>query len=213
MDPTAFSVKTEEYPLFRRLYLYNRSDMTNPLGQQLIDFAMSPAADEVIARSGFIDLGVVREPQALDGLRGKALLAPNPDAFESGVMREMLAAMVEYDRLSTTFRFSPGSAKLDERGQIDISRLATYLETQPAGTKVLFVGFTDDVGEFTSNRSLSESRAVQMAETLKSYAGERLANVELAATGFGEIAPSACNSADSGRSINRRVEVWIQSGS
>jgi phosphate transport system substrate-binding protein len=212
MEPTAFSVKTEEYPLFRRLYLYNRVDNISPLGQQIIDFAMSPAADEVIARSGFIDLGVARQPQPLDSMRGQGLLAPNPDTYESGVMREMLAAMVDFDRLSTTFRFSPGSTKLDERGQIDISRLATYLETQPPGTKVLFVGFTDEVGEFSSNRSLSENRAAQMMETLRSYAADRLANVELASMGFGEIAPSACNTSDQGRSINRRVEVWIQSG-
>jgi phosphate transport system substrate-binding protein len=211
MLPDEFSVKTEEYPLFRRLYLYNRADNMNPLGQQIIDFAMSPAADEVIARSGFIDLGVARQPQALESPRGQSLLAPVADAFESGVMREMLAAMVDYDRLSTTFRFSPGSSKLDERGQIDISRLTAYLEGEPAGTKVLFVGFTDDVGEFTSNRKLSEDRAAQMMETLREYAGDRIANVELASMGFGEIAPSSCNSNDPGRAINRRVEVWIQS--
>jgi phosphate transport system substrate-binding protein len=212
MEPSDFAVRTEEYPLFRRLYLYNRGDNMTPLGQQIIDFAMSPAADEVIARSGFIDLGVARQPQTLDSARGQGLLAPNPDAYESGVMREMLAAMIDYDRLSTTFRFSPGSAKLDERGQVDISRLATYLEGQPEGTKVLFVGFTDDVGEFTSNRSLSEGRAKQMMEALMSYAGDRIANVEIASMGFGEVAPSACNNSDAGRAINRRVEVWIQSG-
>jgi phosphate transport system substrate-binding protein len=211
MLPDEFSVKTEEYPLFRRLYLYNRADNISPLGQQIIDFAMSPAADEVIARSGLIDLGVARQTQPLESPRGQALLAPNADAFESGVMREMLAQMVDYDRLSTTFRFSPGSTKLDERGQIDISRLATYLEGQPEGTRVLFVGFTDDVGEFTSNRSLSESRAAQMLETLREYAGDRIATVEFASMGFGEISPSACNSSELGRAINRRVEVWIQS--
>jgi phosphate transport system substrate-binding protein len=212
IEPTEFSVKTEEYPLFRRLYLYNRADNITPLGQQIIDFAMSPAADEVIARSGLVDLGVARQPQSLESPRGLALLAPNSDPFESGVMREMLAAMVDYDRLSTTFRFSPGSAKLDERGEVNLSRLATFLEGQPAGTKVLFVGFTDEVGEFTSNRSLSEKRAQEMLQTLREYAGDRIANIELGSTGFGEISPSACNSSDPGRAINRRVEVWIQSG-
>jgi len=28
-------------------------------------------------------------------------------------------------------------------------------------------------------------------------------------SGYGEVAPSACNVSDRGRGINRRVEVWI----
>jgi phosphate transport system substrate-binding protein len=211
MLPDAFSAKTEEYPLQRRLYLYTREDNLSDLGKEILDFGLSAAADEVIARSGFIDLGVVRQPQTLESPRGRSLLAPNPDAYESGVMREMLAVMIDADRLSSTFRFSPGSAKLDERGLLDLGRLATYLEGMPAGTKVTFVGFTDDVGEFTSNRTLSENRAQQIMEELRAFAGDRIANVELGSMGFGEVAPAACNSATSGQAINRRVEVWIQS--
>jgi phosphate transport system substrate-binding protein len=211
MVPDAFSAKTEEYPLQRRLYLYNREDNLSPLGKQILDFSQSPAADEVIARSGFIDLGIKRQVQTLEGPRGQMLLAPNEDAFESGVMREMLAAVVEHERLSSTFRFSPGSAALDERGVLDLGRLVSYLEAMPAGTKVVFVGFTDDVGEFTSNRSLSEGRARQIMEQLRVMAGDRIPNVELSAIGFGEIAPAACNTSASGQAINRRVEVWIQS--
>ena len=119
--------------------------------------------------------------------------------------------MTQYDRLSSTFRFRTGSSNLDRRGELNLERLADYLETQPEGSKVLIVGFTDDVGAFESNRDLSIGRAQQVQETLQSFAGDRLAGIEFASAGFGEVSPSACNTTDNGRGINRRVEVWIQS--
>ncbi|MEM9797856.1 MAG: phosphate ABC transporter substrate-binding/OmpA family protein [Pseudomonadota bacterium] len=209
MTPDAFSARTEEYALQRRLYLYNRGDDLSPRAQEFLDFALSSDADGVIKKAGFIDLGIDRRPQQLDGDRARALLNPNVDAYEGGVMREMMAVMVDYDRLSTTFRFRTGSSKLDERGIVDMARLTDYLADQPQGTKVMFVGFTDDVGAFDSNRELSTARATQVLREMQAYAGGALPDVEMAAVGFGEIAPAACNSSDTGRGINRRVEVWI----
>ena len=75
----------------------------------------------------------------------------------------------------------------------------------------MFVGFTDDVGAFDSNRQLSFGRAEQVMAELQNFAGDRLAGIEMASTGFGEIAPTACNTSDNERRINRRVEVWIKS--
>ena len=117
-----------------------------------------------------------------------------------------------YDRLSTTFRFRTGSAKLDERGDLDMKRLADYLEAMPKGTKILFVGFTDNVGSFQGNRSLSLTRARKVAAQLRAFAGDRLSGIEVDAAGFGEIAPATCNISENGRAVNRRVEVWIGTG-
>ena len=207
--PDAFSAKTEEYAFQRRLYLYSRADNLSEEASAFLDYSTSAAADGVITKAGFIDLGVTTREQALDGQRARSLLDPNADAFESGVMREMLADMVDYDRLSTTFRFRTGSSNLDERGALDMARLTEYLETMPEGTKVLLVGYTDNVGAFESNRNLSIGRAAQVKQTLAAYAGDRLNGIEMDHTGFGEIAPSACNTSENGRAINRRVEVWI----
>ena len=174
-----------------------------------LDYTISAAADGVITKSGFIDLGVSTREQSLDGPRARALLDPDADAFESGVMREMLAKMVDYDRLSTTFRFRTGSSNLDERGALDLARLTEFLETMPEGSEVLLVGYTDDVGAFESNRALSIGRAEQVQQTLTAFAGDRLAGIEMAHAGFGEVSPAACNTSEGGRAINRRVEVWI----
>lgn len=211
MTPDAFSARTEEYAMQRRLYLYNRVDNTDETTSEFLQYAKSPAADAVIRKAGFIDLGVARQAQPLNGDRARMLLDPNADAYEGTVMREMLGTMVDYDRLSTTFRFRTGASKLDERGIVDMGRLAEYLEDLPAGSEVLFVGFTDDVGSFDANRNLSVERAQQVMDEMDAFAGRRLPNIEMAATGFGEVAPSGCNTTDRGRGINRRVEVWIKS--
>ncbi|MFQ6549517.1 substrate-binding domain-containing protein [Aestuariibius sp. 2305UL40-4] len=212
MTPDAFSAKTEEYALQRRLYLYNRADNLDQATSDFLDYALSEDADGVIAKAGFINLGIRRKAQSMDGDRARMLLDPNVDAYEGGIMRAMLSEMLEYDRLSTTFRFRTGSARLDERGLIDMQRLVDFLGDQPEGTKVLFVGFTDDVGAFDSNRDLSVGRAQQVLTELRNFGGDRIAGLDLAATGFGEIAPSTCNTTEFGRSINRRVEVWIEAG-
>jgi len=207
--PDPFSAKTEEYPLQRRLYLYTRGDNSSQLSNDFVQYATSDAADGVIKKSGFIDLGVQIKEQSLDGPRARTLLNANADAFESGIMRDMLSTMADYDRLSTTFRFRTGSSKLDERGLIDMKRLVDYLDDQPEGVKIMVVGFTDNVGAFASNRSLSQERAEQVMRTLQEYGGDRVAGIQFDSTGFGEVSPASCNTDEGGRSINRRVEVWI----
>ena len=211
MVPDAFSARTEEYALQRFLYLYTREDIGSEGTAEFIEYAGSNQADVVIAKAGFIDLGIDRRPQMIDGARAAQLSDSSADAYESGFMREMLLEMVNYDRLSTTFRFRTGSQELDLRGRLNLERLADYLETQPSGTEVLFAGFTDSVGAFDSNRSLSVGRADQVMAELQNYAGSRLSGISMSTTGYGEIAPSACNTSDNERQINRRVEVWIKS--
>ncbi len=210
--PDAFSAKTEEYALNRRMYLYNRSDNLDTASRSFLDFAISEEADAVIGKSGFIDLGITRRAQGLDDDRAINLqreAAAYDAGFETVVMQEMLAEMGNYDRLSSTFRFRTGSSKLDERGKLDLERLVDYLETVPSGTEVKFVGFTDSVGAFEANRRLSVGRAGSVLEEVRAAAGGRLDHIEMLTAGFGEVAPSACNVSDRGKSINRRVEVWI----
>jgi len=206
--PDPFSAKTEEYALQRRLYLYNAENPDQRI-QDFITYATSNAADGVIAKAGFIDLSVSRRAQTMDSPRASSMLNADVDAFEGNVIREMLAEMVKSDRLSSTFRFTPGSSRLDERGLLEMERLAEYLQDLPEGTKVTMVGFTDSVGAFEANRKLSQSRAQQVVDMLKSTAGDRVAHIEFAATGFGEISPSGCNTSETGRGANRRVEVWL----
>ncbi len=207
-EADSFAAKTEEYSLQRRLYLYT-TDKADQMTRDFLTFTQSEEADGVIAKAGFIDLGVERRAQSMDGERAISLLNTQVDAFEGNVIREFLAQMVQADRLSTTFRFRLGSSSLDERARLDMERLTNYLQDMPEGTKVTMVGFTDDIGAFESNRRLSEQRAKSVVGELRTWAGNRLEGIQFTAAGFGEIAPSVCNSTEYGRGINRRVEVWI----
>ncbi|MDA8586196.1 phosphate ABC transporter substrate-binding/OmpA family protein [Rhodobacteraceae bacterium] len=214
--PDAFSAKTEEYDMSRRMYLYSRADNLDGSSQAFLDYAISNEADGVIGKSGFIDLGILRRAQDLTDERVTALSTEASSygvGFEGDVIREMLGEMTNYDRLSTTLRFRTGSSRLDERGMLDLQRMVDYLENQPAGTAINFVGFTDDVGAFEANRRLSFERANSVLQEVRQFAGDRLDHIDMSSNGYGEVAASACNITDRGKSINRRVEVWISNDS
>ncbi|MHA3916430.1 phosphate ABC transporter substrate-binding/OmpA family protein [Halovulum sp. GXIMD14793] len=206
----SFAAKTEEYPLQRRLYLYNRADNATETVSNFIDYVQSAKADGVISKSGFINLGVERVTQDTSNDRMRLLIENTTDPFEFGLMRELLVDMFQWDRLSTTFRFASGSSQLDGKALLDLQRLAEYLKTQPDGTEVALVGFTDSDGAFDANRALSIGRAQQVADTIRAQVGGQLSNVRFSFKGFGELAPTACNTSLDGKRINRRVEVWIR---
>ena len=206
-----FSIKAEEYTIQRRMYLYNRADTTPELIKDFLSFATSPAADQVIAQSGFVDFSIVTSPQDEASPRWTNLRNMIADRFLLDIAEELKAAMAGTERLSTTFRFRTGSNKLDDRGERDLVRLIDYLEGLPVGTIVTLAGFTDDVGEFEPNRVISLDRAQAVADHLRDVAGGRLSGLEIRTLGFGELAPVACNDSNAGRQTNRRVEVWISS--
>ncbi len=209
--PSAFNAKTEEYPLQRRLYFYNRADNIDPTTQAFINYSLSSEADDLIAKSGLVNLSVSTVPQDLQNGRMRAVLEDAVDPFEFRLAREMLLEMFEWDRLSTTFRFASGSARLDGKGQADLERLIEFLRVQPAGTQVSVVGFTDGDGAFGSNQELSLVRAQQVANEIVAAGGTSLSNIELVVKGYGELSPSACNDTLEGKRINRRVEIWMRS--
>ncbi|WP_299890464.1 phosphate ABC transporter substrate-binding/OmpA family protein [uncultured Ruegeria sp.] len=209
--PNEFYTKTEEYPFVRRVYLYSRGDMENELAQGLLDFATSREAEDAISVAGFTSLNIGRLPQHMPGLRKSYAQTVENKAYEKGIIDGMLETASKHDRLSSTFHFRSGSSRLDERSISELARLIEFLTEQPSGTKVKLVGFSDDIGTYDSNRRLSQRRAERLMNRLKAEAVGQLAHIEISTTGYGEIAPAACNSTGEGRLKNRRVEIWIES--
>ena len=209
-NPDAFSSKTEEYLMERRLYLYTREDTINQPTSQFLDFALSTGADGVIEKSGYIGLGVDRISPEQARARLQATIDDTSNAFERNLMRDMLLELFQWDRLSTTFRFASGSNNLERKSVLDLDRLYEYLLNSPSGTRIAFVGFTDSDGVFSANQSLSVQRANQALTELQARANGQLGHINFETFGFGELSPADCNTSNEGKRINRRVEVWIR---
>ncbi|MEM7423232.1 MAG: phosphate ABC transporter substrate-binding/OmpA family protein [Pseudomonadota bacterium] len=209
--PTVFSMKTEEYPLARRLYLYTPPKGIPAHARQIVQFAKSDAAQPLIVEAGFVNQAV--ETQSINEMGSRIIHAMiGEDEFSNELMQELLVDLRDADRLSTTLRFSPGTSSLTPKSQADAERLAIDLaDGKYSGREVLLVGFTDSVGQFALNRALSGRRA-QVAESVirGSVPDGALEAVQITLKGFGELMPVGCNTSLQGRSANRRVEVWLR---
>jgi phosphate transport system substrate-binding protein len=203
---TRFSMKTEEYPLSRRLYLYTPGAPRVALANSLLDFALSSQAQPVMVATDFIDQTPEILPFKDNAARVSFALNVKGDEFNAGDMRTLIADISKGDRLSSTFRFESASFKLDTKAVRDIGRLAEALATDTyKGRKVVLVGFADNIGPYKTNQALSKKRA-QAVEVALRAAGFKGGVVK----GYGELAPVACNDTDADRGLNRRVEVWLK---
>ena len=86
-----------------------------------------------------------------------------------------------------------------------LEQIADLLKREPKSRKLLVVGHTDNVGDFESNRDLSQRRAESVANAL--VTGFGIAPDRLVSFGVSYATPVAPNSTAEGRSQNRRVEL------
>ncbi|MBV9489754.1 MAG: OmpA family protein, partial [Verrucomicrobia bacterium] len=85
-----------------------------------------------------------------------------------------------------------------------LEQIADLLKRQP-DLKLLVVGHTDNVGDFESNRDLSQRRAASVVNAL--VTGFGIAPDRLVPFGVSYASPVASNGTAEGRSQNRRVEL------
>ncbi|WP_109354209.1 OmpA family protein [Sphingorhabdus sp. EL138] len=101
--------------------------------------------------------------------------------------------------------FPVNSAAIEPEFQQTLGDVANTL-SQYEKSYIDVYGHTDSTGTDQYNQSLSERRALSVANFL-SNSGVQRARVET--RGFGESQPIATNSTEEGRSANRRVELKI----
>lgn len=101
--------------------------------------------------------------------------------------------------------FDTGRAELRAGGLRVIDRLAEFMREYPQ-RRVSIEGFTDSVGNASSNQALSEERASAVRIAL---VNRGIDPTRVAARGFGESYPVASNGSGIGRQMNRRVEIVI----
>lgn len=206
--PSIFSIKTEEYPLSRRLFLYTKGEPKSALARGILEFALSPKAQPIIKAADFIDQ--VPETIAYDAQAARFAQALNATAedFDERLMAALMTDVKARERLSTTFRFQTGSFTLDNKALGDIARLRDVLAGgRFKGKSLILAGFADNVGNFRSNLNLADARARAVQNAL----GELGASApQLSVKSYGELAPVSCNDTETDRQFNRRVEVWLE---
>ncbi|SMR82099.1 phosphate transport system substrate-binding protein [Aliiroseovarius halocynthiae] len=209
--PNRFGMKTEEYELQNRVTAYNAQNVSE-LGAAFIDYLDSTKIDGLIAKSGMVSLSVIEQRDAEKLFHLKQSVASMDPSATGKEVASFVADKLATTRLSTTFRFSPGSSNLDNKAQRDIARIVNYVrDVKPA--RLVLAGFADAGGGFSQNRYLSSVRASKVQQRLVSALGGDLGQTEIEVRGYGEMAPVACNSSFSGRAKNRRVEVWVETRS
>lgn len=210
--PTRFSIKSEQYPLARRLFLYTLGSPSEPTARELLQFALSDSVQPTVIEAGFIDQAIEYQDEGeqrewvgaigANPLKGLDPKAEVPRNFE----RALLSALENDRRSSIVFRFETGSARLDTRAFQDVQRLARYVSGQNA-QKVYLAGFADSKGSWRRNLELAAERASTVAFAL-AEAGVRIPKSNIFTMSY--LAPVACNDTDLGMAKNRRVEVWIR---
>ena len=122
------AVKTEDYPLTVPLLLYRPMRRLPQLGREFMAYIAGTAAQQVIRRAGFTDLGAdeigidaqgIRLVNAISRAEGKAGLED---------LQDIVATLAPMRRLTTTFRYESGSARMDPQSRTNVQQLARALE-------------------------------------------------------------------------------------
>ncbi|MEM8633085.1 MAG: phosphate ABC transporter substrate-binding/OmpA family protein [Pseudomonadota bacterium] len=212
LNATRRTIKTEDYPLTSPLFLYLPARRLPNMARQFLTYTRGASAQIVIRRSGFVDQAP-EEIQINDqGDRfANAILAAGPEV-SLGELTAMTQTLAPLARLTTSFRFEPGSARLDAQSRSNVAQLAGAMAIGTYDARqLLFVGFSDGVGPAGGNQkiAMARARAVQNAvvEAVDTGVVDR---IDLGVAGFGEALPMACDDSDWGRRVNRRVEVWVR---
>ena len=213
IQPTTFDIKTEMYPLARRLYLYTGKPSEQSTADELLKFALSSKARDAVVSAGFIDQEF-ELPNTHDQLQrvtqGLSALEPDVDV---AALKNLATTLKTTARLSVNLFFRDQSATLDNKALEDVKRVAAYLRglarTHP-DKKVILAGFSDSRGPFKTNAALSAARAAEVRRAVLQAAGADVPASMVESRGFSELLPLNCQATKESLQRNRRVEVWVQ---
>jgi len=108
-------------------------------------------------------------------------------------------------RLPATFTFDVGRAEIRPQARSTLTEIGLTLKKYKQSF-VDVLGHTDSTGTAASNQALSQRRAQAVASHLSANG---VNSVRIATRGYGSSAAIADNGTESGRAINRRVEIKL----
>ncbi|MBE0454766.1 substrate-binding domain-containing protein [Roseovarius autotrophicus] len=206
------TVKTEDYPLTAPLFLYLPARRMPKLARDFLAYLRDPSAQLVIRRAGFVDQSPEEIEINAQGDRFANAIAQAGEEVGLDELQRMVALLAPLKRLTTTFRFEAGSARLDAQSRSNVEQLAAALELGLYDNRrLVLVGFSDGQGPAETNRKIALRRAEAVREAVTRAAETaRFDRIDLSVDAFGEAMPMACDDTAWGRQVNRRVEVWVR---
>jgi outer membrane protein OmpA-like peptidoglycan-associated protein len=124
------------------------------------------------------------------------------------VVADAAALLADLDRAGHTVLhgvfFNTDKAVLKPESSAALSEIAKLLDDNPS-MKAYVVGHTDMTGSFEHNIDLSKRRAAAVVEALVAERG--ISSSRLTPQGIGPLAPIGSNDTETGRALNRRVEL------
>ena len=148
------------------------------------------------------------------------IILPNGQEFEAGKnsTEARLVAFLEDKNIAvdekignwyefTNVHFKLNSADLEKVSDRQLKNIVAITNAFPEA-KFKFGGYTDNTGDATINKPLSQKRAESVAKLVEAYGGK--ANSFDAPEGFGAEHPIADNETATGRAMNRRVAVNVK---
>ncbi len=182
--PDRFTIGTEDYPLSRKLYLYLPTENAKPLIKEFVEFATHEEGQRLAAHADLISFYPTTS---------------RPSYKPHQLSRQYANLVMFGKRLSVMLRLNDG--KLDAKARRDLERVIQYREQNPHNRLVL-AGFWDDPQLTKSSVQQLQIWIDAIAEELRGYEIEPW-QVD------GGFLPIENNDIESGRAINRRVEVWV----
>lgn len=210
LTATPLVVRSGDYPLVEALALALPRRRLPVAARDFLDWLALPEGQAAIAATGLQDRRPEDHPLLEDGTRlANAIRA---EAAEVDTLRRMADLMRDARRLSLTFRFEGGARGLDAPSRDNLADLARRIEAGLfPGQEVLFVGFSDGVGDAGQNLKLAEDRAAAVLRAVEAaLEGGVPGRTRLGLAAFGEALPIACDDTATGRQANRRVEIWLR---
>jgi phosphate transport system substrate-binding protein len=212
LDASRSTIKTEDYPLTAPMFLYFPARRLPLIAREFLAFTRGAAAQNVIRRAGFVDQAPEEIPVEQQGNRFANAITVAGGEISLEELQRMTATLTPMARLTTSFRFEPGSIRLDAQSRSNIQQLARALEQGIYDARSLrFIGFSDGDGAAKANRDIALRRAEAVSRAVLAAAvTANTERVRIDVDAFGEAMPMACDDTAWGRSVNRRVEVWVR---
>lgn len=212
LNATRQAIKAEDYPLTAPMFLYLPARRFPKLMREFLGYLRDPTAQLVIRRAGFVDQTPEEIPVNAQGDRFANAILRAGDEVQLDDLQDMVRTLKPLKRLTTTFRFESGSARLDAQSRSNVEQLARAMEVgRYDGRRLVFVGFSDGEGSVSRNGEIAKRRASVVRSAVENAAETaNLSQIGLQTVSFGEAMPMACDDSAWGRQVNRRVEVWVR---